>query len=110
MLFLIFYPFFGKPAYTMTLAMRLVRASNATILLAFAERLPKGAGFRLTIRPFNETLSNDMATGATQLNSALPQPYHRWIDDRNQRFVELASASCHHLKQLKRVQQPCADE
>ena len=64
-------PFFGKPAYTMTLAMRLVRASNATILLAFAERLPKGAGFRLTIRPFNETLSTDMATGATQLNSAL---------------------------------------
>lgn len=64
-------PFFGKPAYTMTLAMRLVRASNATILLAFAERLPKGAGFRLTVRPFNETLSTDMATGATQLNSAL---------------------------------------
>jgi len=64
-------PFFGKPAYTMTLAMRLVRASNATILLAFAERLPKGAGYRLTVRPFAESLSDDMATAAAQLNSAL---------------------------------------
>lgn len=81
-------PFFGKPAYTMTLAMRLVRASDATILLAFAERLPRGAGYRLTVRPFAETLSNDMAIAATQLNGALetlilecPQQY-LWGYDR----------------------------
>jgi len=64
-------PFFGKPAYTMTLAMRLVRASNATILMAYAERLPRGAGYRLTVEPFDETLDDDMATAATQLNQAL---------------------------------------
>ena len=35
------------------------------------ERLPKGAGYRLTVRPFAESLSDDMATAAAQLNSAL---------------------------------------
>jgi KDO2-lipid IV(A) lauroyltransferase len=64
-------PFFGKPAYTMTLAMRLVRASHAVILLAFAERLPNGGGFRLTVRPFEPTLSHDMTMAAAQLNGAL---------------------------------------
>lgn len=64
-------PFFGKPAYTMTLAMRLVRSSDAVILLAVAERLPRGAGYRLTVRPFDQALSRDMATAAGQINGAL---------------------------------------
>ncbi len=45
-----------------------------------------------------------------QLNTALPQRYRRWMDERNQRLAELASASCHHLKQFERIQQPCAAE
>jgi len=40
-------PFFGRPAYTMTLVSRLVQLSHATVLLAFAERLPYGAGYHL---------------------------------------------------------------
>ncbi|MFN4148396.1 MAG: lysophospholipid acyltransferase family protein [Rhodocyclaceae bacterium] len=39
-------PFFGRPAWTMTLAPRLAR-SGATVILAWAERLPHGAGFHL---------------------------------------------------------------
>lgn len=38
---------FGRPAYTMTLAGRLARSRGATLLLAYAQRLPAGAGFRL---------------------------------------------------------------
>ena len=38
-------PFFGQPAYTMTLAARLARQTGATVLLAWCERLPRGAGF-----------------------------------------------------------------
>ncbi|MDP2788351.1 MAG: lysophospholipid acyltransferase family protein, partial [Pseudomonadota bacterium] len=39
--------FFDRPAYTMTLASKLSKSSNATVLLAFAERLPYGAGYHL---------------------------------------------------------------
>ena len=38
---------FGRPAYTMTLVTRLQRASGAALIMAFAERLPVGRGYRL---------------------------------------------------------------
>lgn len=38
--------FFGRPAYTMTLVQRLADATGATIVLAYGERLPGGAGYR----------------------------------------------------------------
>jgi len=40
-------PFFGRPAYTVTLVSRLQRATNAAIVMAFAERLPAGRGYTL---------------------------------------------------------------
>lgn len=43
--------FFGRPAYTMTLVGRLQKASGAAVLLAFAERLPGGRGYRLFFQP-----------------------------------------------------------
>lgn len=64
-------PFFGKPAYTMTLVKRLVRASNAVVLLAFAERLPHGGGYRLTVRALDQPLSEDLIAATTQINGAL---------------------------------------
>jgi KDO2-lipid IV(A) lauroyltransferase len=39
--------FFGRPAYTMTLVRRLQQASGAAVIMAFAERLPAGRGYRL---------------------------------------------------------------
>ena len=39
--------FFGRPAYTMTLVTRLQRVSGAAVIMAFAERLPEGRGYRL---------------------------------------------------------------
>lgn len=44
-------PFFGRPAYTMTLAARLVRQTGALPLAAWCERLPHGAGYRLRVQP-----------------------------------------------------------
>lgn len=41
-------PFFGRPAWTMTLASRLAK-SGATVILAWAERLPRGAGYHLRL-------------------------------------------------------------
>ncbi len=43
-------PFFGRPAYTMTLASRLAR-SGATVLMCYAERLEYGTGYQLHFLP-----------------------------------------------------------
>jgi KDO2-lipid IV(A) lauroyltransferase len=48
--------FFGTPAYTMTLAARLVQQSGAPIVLAWCERLPRGQGFHLRLSRLAEPL------------------------------------------------------
>ena len=44
-------PFFGRPAYTMTLATRLVQQTGAALLMIWAERLPHGQGYVLRVAP-----------------------------------------------------------
>jgi KDO2-lipid IV(A) lauroyltransferase len=46
-------PFFGRPAYTMTLAQKLVESTDAQVLIAFGERLPHGRGFVIHIERFD---------------------------------------------------------
>ncbi|MDR0478626.1 MAG: lysophospholipid acyltransferase family protein [Burkholderiaceae bacterium] len=64
-------PFFGQPAYTMTLAARLAQQTGATIILAWGERLPRGAGYRLHLTDFPEPLSDDLQTATGQINRAM---------------------------------------
>ena len=52
-------PFFGKPAYTMTLAARLVQQTGAVPLLIWGERLPRGAGYTVRVSELGETLPAD---------------------------------------------------
>ena len=52
-------PFFGQPAYTMTLAQRLVQQTGAALLLIWAERLPRGAGYVLRV---SQATTNATAT------------------------------------------------
>jgi Kdo2-lipid IVA lauroyltransferase/acyltransferase len=49
-------PFFGQPAYTMTLAARLVQQTGAAWLLMVCERLPRAQGFRLIVSRPGEPL------------------------------------------------------
>ena len=49
-------PFFGQPAYTMTLAARLVQQTGATPLLIWGERLPRGAGYVVRVTSLEESL------------------------------------------------------
>lgn len=48
--------FFGRPAYTMTLAARLSE-TGATTLLTWGERLPQGRGYRIHFQPLTPPLS-----------------------------------------------------
>ena len=63
--------FFGRPAYTMTLAGQLHKATGATVLLAFSERLPHGQGYVLRIEPMPESLPDDKVQAAAVLNLAV---------------------------------------
>lgn len=63
-------PFFGRPAYTMTLAARLAE-SGATPILAHAERLAYGAGYHLTMQPLGESLAETLDARVVQFNAAL---------------------------------------
>jgi len=45
--------FFGRPAYTMTLAHRLAQSTGAKVLMAFGERLPWGGGYIVHIEPLD---------------------------------------------------------
>jgi KDO2-lipid IV(A) lauroyltransferase len=64
-------PFFGKPAYTMTLPARLAQQANALLLLAWGERLSSGRGYRIHVREWAEAPSGDAVSAATQLNARM---------------------------------------
>ena len=61
--------FFGRPAYTMTLAGRLAEASGAQVILAYAERLPQGRGYHLQLSAMPQPLAGE--SPARALNRAL---------------------------------------
>lgn len=87
-----FAPFFGLDANTMVLLPRLAQRTGATVLFAFAERLPRGAGFRVRILPAPDGIADaDLDVACAALNRgveqcvelAFPQyqwTYKRWAD------------------------------
>lgn len=81
-------PFFGRPAYTMTLAARLVQQTGAALLLVWGERLPGGAGYRVRVSALDAPLPEAPEAAATAINRAMeglirqcPQQY-LWGYDR----------------------------
>ena len=61
-------PFFGRDAYTMTLAVRLARQARVSVLLAWGERLSWGRGYRLHVEPLSEPLPREDAQAAGVIN------------------------------------------
>ena len=61
--------FFGRPAYTMTLAAKLARRPGSVTLLAFGERLPRGKGYVVHLRPLPPALPGE--SDARRVNRAL---------------------------------------
>ena len=70
-------PFFGKPAYSMTLAARLALQSGAVLLPVSCERLPKGRGYIVKIWPAVNSTTVDLPANfnlrsiVTQINQAI---------------------------------------
>ena len=59
--------FFGRPAYTMTLAAKLSE-SGAAVVLAWGERLPDGEGYRLHFMPPSEPVAGTLEARAAGIN------------------------------------------
>ncbi|MEK7320052.1 MAG: lysophospholipid acyltransferase family protein [Pseudomonadota bacterium] len=66
-------PFFGKPAYSMTLVHRLQQLTKAPVVMVYAERLPKGAGYRGHLRILSDggMLPEDPAAASAVINAAI---------------------------------------
>lgn len=54
--------FFGRRAYTMTLAARLAERDGVLCFLAYAKRLPRGAGYAIVLRPLPALVAGESAT------------------------------------------------
>ena len=66
-------PFFGQPAYTMTLAARLVQQTGAAVILARCERLPAGRGYVLHLQDLAAPLAPTLDAAVLQINQAMEQ-------------------------------------
>lgn len=65
-------PFFGREAYTMTLAARLAAHADV-VLLAWAQRLPWARGYIIHVERAPQALPQDKAAAASQVNA--------WMED-----------------------------
>ena len=63
--------FFGRPAFTMTLPAKLQAMSDCVVILAYGERLPRSAGYRLHLIEWTADFGNDPLTQARRLNQAM---------------------------------------
>ena len=64
-------PFFGKDAYSMTLAARLALQTGASVVLARCERLPAGRGYELFFEALPAPLAPTLEEAVVQINQAM---------------------------------------
>ena len=105
-------PFFGKPAYTMTLAARLVQQTGAEVLLIWGERLPWGGGYVVRVSEFSEALPPSGASpeaAAAVINREMqalikqcPQQY-LWSYDRYKSAPVIAAEAAQNDSSLQHV-------
>lgn len=64
-------PFFGRPAYTMTLPARLARQTDAAIVLAWGERLAWGRGYRIHLKAWPGEVPDAAESAAAAVNAQM---------------------------------------
>ena len=68
----VFVPFCGIAASTMTLLPKLANRSGAAIIYGYAERLPKGAGYKIHFIPERSPMpANDLIQSTTMINQGV---------------------------------------
>ena len=102
-------PFFGQPAYTMTLATRLVQQTGAALLLIWAERLPQGGGYVLRVAPPSQPMPVQAAD-----DEALQQACATAVNVEMERLIQQCPAQYlwgyNRYKQPRRVHAVTGDE
>jgi len=102
--------FFGRPAYTMTLAARLVE-TGASVIMVWAERLPAGAGYHFHLQAPTQPIRGSIEERALQINQQIevlvrqcPQQY-LWGYNRYKRRRSSAAAPLAEAGAQRDVQQ-----
>ena len=102
-------PFYGQPAYTMTLATRLVQQTGAALLLIWAERLDHGRGYLLRVSAPAQPLPTQAADAA-----ALQLACAAAVNREMQRLIDQCPAQYlwgyHRYKQPRNVHAASGDE
>lgn len=77
-------PFFGRAAYTMTLASKLAQKSGAKVFVAFGERLSFGRGYNIHIRAINAGGIDTPALLNAEIENTIKQcpAQYLWMYDR----------------------------
>ncbi len=73
----VYAPFFGQPAYTITLVQRMQSLRQTPIFTVGLERLDHGRGYHFHVVPMLNPLSEDPVTAATEMNAALEEMIRR---------------------------------
>ena len=74
--------FFGKPAYTMTLASKLAEKTGAVVIMAFGERLANGAGYHLHVKKIESIATPNLLNQAIEAQIAENPSQYLWRYNR----------------------------
>ena len=74
--------FFGKPAYTMSLASKLAEKTGATVIMAFGERLQHGAGYTLHLSKIDSIATPALLNKAIEEQIAQKPSQYLWSYNR----------------------------
>ena len=74
--------FFGKPAYTMTLASKLAEKTGATVLMVFGERLANGEGYEIHLAPVESIATPDLLNTVIAKQIAQKPEQYLWRYNR----------------------------
>lgn len=75
--------FFGKPAYTMTLASKLAEKTGATVIMAFGERLPHGDGYKIHLNKVDSIASTELLNKAIEQQIKQKPEQYLWRYNRH---------------------------
>ncbi len=74
--------FFGKPAYTMTLASKLAEKTGATVIMAYGERLADGTGYAIHLSKCESIATPSLLNKAIETQIAQKPTQYLWRYNR----------------------------